>query len=222
MTLGQLIHLLRWGAAAALLFAGGVLGLFVLLMLRDGIPRTEGSPAGTLIAAVLMAAVVAAPILLIAGAGLCFRLSRLPWPRREARAARIEESPALRGEFWLRHENGAQLGALFSAGRAVLIWDAGTGQAAECTQGARATPEHATHHFIDARHRLLQLPYGLTLPEALVRSEQERFKASGERSDALDWTALDAALAHREDAWELVALAPPRRTNRSAPPSDRS
>jgi hypothetical protein len=219
MTLGQLILLLRWGVASALLLAGSVLGLFALLMLRDGIPRTEGSPAGAVIAAVLMAAIVTAPILLIAGAALCFKLSRLPWPRREARPALVEEVPVLRGEFWLKHANGAQLGALFNAGRAVLIWDAGTGQAAECTQGARPTPERATHHFVDAQDRLLQIPYGLTLPEALARREQECFKTSGERSDALDWTVLKAALDRHEDAWELVALAHPRRMSRVEPSS---
>ena len=84
MTLGQLVHVLRWSFACAVLLAGSVIGLFVLLMMREGIPRTEGSPAGAVIAAVLLASVLAAPILLIAGAALVFKLAKRPWPQPES------------------------------------------------------------------------------------------------------------------------------------------
>ncbi|MFN7781319.1 MAG: hypothetical protein ACK5PG_01090 [Lysobacterales bacterium] len=216
MTLGQLVHVLRWSFACAVLLAGSVIGLFVLLMMREGIPRTEGSPAGAVIAAVLLASVLAAPILLIAGAALVLKLAKRPWPQPESDQPLSEAPPALRGEFWLTHANGAQLGAIFNAGRAVLIWVAATDQAAACTQGARAPPGQTTHHFVDARGRLLKLPYGLTLPEVLARSEQEHFKVNGERSDALDWSELDSALPSREDAWELAALTQSHRRNAHA------
>lgn len=210
MTLGQVIHLLRWAAAVALLLGGGVIALLAALLLSDGIPRTEGSPAGTIIAAILMSALLAAPILLIAGAAMAFRLSRLPWPRPQTRAPALSVAAAPRGEFWLQHPNGAQLGALFNAGRAVLLWDPGSGHAAACSQGPRAAEGALMHPFVDAQHRLLQLPYSLTLPELLAQREQAQFERTGQRSDALDWIPLDAALERREDAWELVASARPR------------
>ena len=210
MTLGQVIHLLRWAAAVALLLGGGVIALFAAILLSDGIPRTEGSPAGTIIAAILMSALLAAPILLMAGAAMAFRLSRLPWPRPQARAVALTVSTAPRGEFWCQHPNGAQLGALFNGGRAVLLWDPGSGSAAACSQGPRAAEGAPTHPFVDAQHRLLQLPYSLTLPELLAQREQEQFTRTGQRSDALDWIPLDSALERREDAWELVASARPR------------
>lgn len=219
MTLGQLLHLLRWAVAAALLLGGCGIGLLGLSMLDEGIPQTDGSPAGTLIGVVMLAALLGAPFLLLAGAVLAFKLSRAGWPQPGPGYTPIQALPALRGEFWLQHADGAQLGALFHAGRALLVWDPGNGQPAECSLGARPSTRQPTHPFVDDRQRLLQLPYGLTLPEALARAALEHFRKTGQRAEGLAWTPLNSALEQREAAWELAASAQPLPRNAAASPS---
>ncbi|SDD42202.1 hypothetical protein [Aquimonas voraii] len=219
MTLGQLLHLLRWAVAAALLLGGCGMGLLGLSLLNHGIPQTDGSPAGALIGVVMLEALLGAPFLLLAGTVLAFRLSRAGWPQPTPRDTSIQALPALRGEFWLQHANGAQLGALFHAGRALLVWDPGDGQPAECSLGARPSSRQPTHPFVDARQRLLQLPYGLTLPEALGRAALEHFQKTGQRAEGLTWTALNSALENRCAAWELAGMAQPRQRSGVASPS---
>jgi hypothetical protein len=202
MTLGHLARGIRAIGGVVLLLVAAYAGWLTTLLFDTANFRTEGSPAGAAIFAVLLMAPVVALFALVFAIQL-LRRRKAPDPAR-MQPGSVPMSPpkaAKRGERWHHHANGARLGTLFNDGRAVLLWIAADASSAKRTEGGARNPRSLTHPFVCRNGVLVQLPFSWTVPDTLAEREIARFEASGDCSEALGWRALTVPVSADSQAW---------------------
>lgn len=187
MKLTDLLHLLRIAFALTLLAASVYLGYLSTLLLDTGNFRTEGSPAGTIMFVVLLAAPVAALATFVSGVFLLVA-GRWMRPPPAYDPGPVVQAAARREELWHRHPKGALLGALIHGDFAVLRFQpVASDRGVHSRQtGYRGKPE-ATYPFRCANGDLVQLPTAWTIPTALALKALQQFEQGGEQPSFIAW-----------------------------------
>jgi hypothetical protein len=205
MTLGELWNGFRILLGLGLIGLALVLGYASTALFDLGNFRTEGSPAGTAMFAVMLGFPPAALAALVGGILLI----------RGGRSATVRDlpvfadppPPARREALWHTHASGCGLGVLINGDSAVLQYREPGAPTVWCSHNTRFRgSSSARYPFLCANGELLQLPTAWTVPTPLAQRAMEAFLVDGARPAAIAWRAFVAppeAEAGSAAAWDL-------------------
>jgi hypothetical protein len=198
MKLRTIFHWAVVAAAVAMLFVAAQLVLFLLSLDRSSF-QTEGSPAGTGLFVLALAAPFGALFLGIGGLMLLWRSARrlreapdvvtIVPPAASAAAPAPEE--LRREERWHRHARGSRLGVLLNGERAALLYlPPGDVPAWHSHRPGPHRDGTSTHPFRCADDGLVLLPVEWTVFAGQATLALEQFEHDGEAPAAVDWQPL--------------------------------